>query len=150
MTNSPGLVDVSASGSERRKWAEQAMEELNPEGLFMDGMDEAIIGIGCQYSKNATVIYDEDLILRVLTEVEGLSFEDAWDHYSFNIAGAWVGENTPIIMVGLPNVEQWSMGGSLGLGVIEKGVVADYGEFKLEGAAGGAAEDTPEESNESY
>lgn len=87
-----------------RKIVESALEELNPEALFMDGLDSAIVGWGCQYSKNAVVVYNEDDIIEHLTEVEGLPFEEAWEHYSFNIAGAWVGENTPII---IRNVNDW-------------------------------------------
>ena len=88
----------------RRKITEQALEELNPDALFMDGLDSAIVGWGCQYSKNAVVVYEEDDILWHLMENEGMTYEEAWEHYSFNIAGAWVGENTPII---IKNVNNW-------------------------------------------
>ena len=87
-----------------RKITEQALEELNPDALFMDGLDSAIVGWGCQYSKNAVGVYEEDDILWHLMEVEGLTYEEAWEHYSFNIAGAWVGENTPIITVGMDDL----------------------------------------------
>ncbi len=88
----------------RRKVTEQALEELNPDALFMDGLDSAIVGWGCQYSKNTVVVYEEDDILWHLMENEGMTYEEAWEHYSFNIAGAWVGENTPII---IKNVNNW-------------------------------------------
>ena len=83
-----------------RELVEQACEETNPEALFLDGLDSAIIGIGNQYSKAPVVIYDEDKIIDALIE-QGMEVEEAWEYYSFNIAGAWVGENTPIIMTGL-------------------------------------------------
>ena len=86
---------------EKRLLVEESLTELNPDALFMDGLDDAIVGIGCQYSKNAVVVYSEPAIIEHLISVEGLSYEDAWEHYSFNIAGAWVGENTPIIMKGV-------------------------------------------------
>ena len=81
-----------------RQTVEDALQDLNPDALFMDGLDSAIIGWGCQYTKNPVVVYDEDKIIDHLTGVEGLSHEEAWGYYGFNIAGAWVGENTPIIM----------------------------------------------------
>ena len=77
------------------------MEELNPEALFMDGLDEAIVGIGCQYSKTPVVVYDEGRIIFSLLSESEMTYEEAWEYYSFNIAGAWVGDNTPIILVGM-------------------------------------------------
>ena len=100
MENEP----VPENNPNARKITEQALEELNPDALFMDGLDSAIVGWGCQYSKNAVVVYEEDDILWHLMENEGLTWEEAWEHYSFNIAGAWVGENTPII---IKNVNNW-------------------------------------------
>jgi|ETNmetMinimDraft_9_1059917.scaffolds.fasta_scaffold22944_3 hypothetical protein len=96
--------DPAKATSRARNITESALEELNPEALFMDGLDSAIVGWGCQYSKNTVVVYNEDDIIEHLTETEGLSYEEAWEHYSYNIAGAWVGENTPII---IRNVNDW-------------------------------------------
>ena len=70
----------------------------------MDGLDDAILGIGNQYSKPPVVVYDETLIIDSLTG-QGMSYEEAWEYYGFNIAGAWVGENTPIIVAGLDSLE---------------------------------------------
>lgn len=102
------LVSESSavSGSERREAAERGLEELNPEALFMDGLDSAIVGIGCQYSKNTVVVYNEDLIISVLISEMEMEYEEAWEYYSFNIAGAWVGDSTPIIMVGLDELQE--------------------------------------------
>ena len=104
MTNLIGLPSSAVSGSERRKAVEQALEELNPEALFMDGLDEAIVGIGCQYSKDPVVIYEEGRIIFSLISEQEMDYEEAWEHYSFNIAGAWVGEHTPIIMAGMDDL----------------------------------------------
>jgi hypothetical protein len=101
MTNLIGLPSSAVSGSERREVVERGLEELNPEALYMDGLDDAIVGIGNQYSKPPVVIYDEGRIIFSLISESEMDFEEAWEHYSFNIAGAWVGENTPIIMVGM-------------------------------------------------
>jgi len=98
------IMESEPHPQRRRKITEQALEELNPDALFMDGLDSAIVGWGCQYSKNAVVVYEEDDILWHLMENEGMTYEEAWEHYSFNIAGAWVGENTPII---IKNVNNW-------------------------------------------
>mgnify|MGYP007063401584 CR=1 FL=1 len=87
-----------------RELAERGLEELNPDALFMDGLDDSIIGIGNQYSKPPVVIYDEALIIENLIN-QGMDMEEAWDYYSFNVAGAWVGDNTPIIVAGLETLQ---------------------------------------------
>ncbi len=90
----------------RRDIVERGIQEPNPEALFMDGLDDAIIGIGNQYSHPPVVVYDEGRIIACLTIDQGFSYEEAWEWYGFNIAGAWVGENTPIIVVGLDALEE--------------------------------------------
>jgi len=74
----------------------QQLVELNPEAVTMDGFDEAIIGFGCQYSKNVVAVYSEEKIIEQLAEE--MSYEDAVEYYGFNIACAWMGPNTPIIV----------------------------------------------------
>ena len=70
---------------------------LNPDALKFDGFNDCIIGVGNQFSKSPVLIYDEMLIFDQLVE-SGLEPDEAWEHMSHNIAGAWVGEGTPIIM----------------------------------------------------
>ncbi len=108
---SHGLRLVTDEGSpaptvDRRKVVETALEELNPEALFMDGLDDAIVGIGCQYSKTPVVVYSEERIIDSLMFVEGMTYEEAWEWYSFNIACAYVGEYTPIIIQSVTELER--------------------------------------------
>jgi len=92
------------SGSERRAVTEDALADLNPEAIWYDGLEDAIVGIGCQYSKNAVVVYEEGRIIFTLMSEQEMEFEEAWEYYSFNIQGMWVGDNTPIIMVGMDDL----------------------------------------------
>lgn len=64
--------------------------------LLLEGMDEAIIGIGRRCGQPSLAIYDQSKILGILERT--MSPEDALDYYGFNIAGAWMGEGTPIIL----------------------------------------------------
>ena len=80
------------------------MEELNPEAIWYDGLEDAIVGIGCKYSNSPVVVYDEGLIIFTLMAEQEMEFEEAWEYYSFNIQGMWVGDNTPIIMVGMDDL----------------------------------------------
>lgn len=60
--------------------------------IFADGFDDAIIGI-CEVTNR--IIYSKQRIIEILME-EGMEYEDALDHFGFNIAGGYVGEMTPI------------------------------------------------------
>lgn len=59
--------------------------------LIADGLDEAIIGV--DYDK-FVIIYSVKKVIEVLCR--DMNEEDAWEHFSFNIQGAYVGEKTPI------------------------------------------------------
>ena len=72
----------------------QNIIEYYPDETFMfaDGFDDAIIGI-CE--RTNCVIYSIKKVLEILVE-EGMEYEDALDHFGFNIAGSYMGEMTPI------------------------------------------------------
>ena len=64
----------------------------NPEMLFADGYDDALIG----YTDGGVAVYSiEDIIMIMINEEEMIE-EDAWDHFYYNVSGAYVGEYTPI------------------------------------------------------
>jgi hypothetical protein len=69
----------------------------DPMLLFMDGFDDCIIGI-CNEFGPARLIYDSEAVLNALQTRNNMSREEATEYYSFNIVGAYVGEQTPILM----------------------------------------------------
>jgi hypothetical protein len=62
------------------------------EFLKADGLDDAVIGFD---ERSERLIYSVSKIMEILM-ADGMSDEDALDHYYYNIAGAYVGEKTPI------------------------------------------------------
>ena len=81
---------------DRNDRLEQLIEnigEYNPEALLADGHDHAIMG----YSTDGRVIYSVNMIIEGLIE-SGMTYEEAVEFFDFNIAGAYVGEYTPIFM----------------------------------------------------
>lgn len=66
------------------------------EMLVADGFDAAIIGI--TESAEPVVIYDWDTCVEILRVRDGMSEEDALEHMSFNVTGAYVGSRTPIFI----------------------------------------------------
>jgi hypothetical protein len=59
---------------------------------FCDGHDNAIIGLGRKFN-TFSVIYSTKIVLQNL--MNDMDYDDAIEYFEFNIAGAYVGENTP-------------------------------------------------------
>jgi hypothetical protein len=75
-----------------KKW----LREQYPDLLTMDGLDKAIVGVVERIGTQA-VCYSEKKIIKILMS-QGMSEEDAYDNFQFNIANTWVGEHTPFIL----------------------------------------------------
>jgi hypothetical protein len=62
------------------------------EFLQADGFDEAIIGVD-QWSMR--LIYSVSKCIAILRD-EGMTEEEALEHFHYNVSGAYVGDKTPI------------------------------------------------------
>ena len=65
--------------------------------LFADGYDEAILGIGTRNGEEI-VVYNAEKVIRILRRRDGMSLDEAEEFFDFNVAGAWVGERTPLFL----------------------------------------------------
>lgn len=72
--------------------------DIHEDVLLFTGLDEAIVGFGYHFNR-AVAIYDLAKILALLTQ-QGMSIEEAEEHFSYNIAGAWSGPGTPVVLHG--------------------------------------------------
>ena len=94
-----------------REEVEELLADSNPEALFMDGFDDAIIGIAERPNLGPIVAYDEGKMIEILAKQmepdpedlddrskEEVCLEMALDYYGFNVKSTWMGENTPIII----------------------------------------------------
>ena len=73
--------------------------------LKIDGFDSALIGLSTVWQRTEegaeridTLIYNGEVIVTILMHQSGLSEEEAMEYISYNIEGAYVGKNTPIIV----------------------------------------------------
>jgi hypothetical protein len=75
----------------------QAIAEDYPDLLVLDPeyFDEAIIGLVQRIGLDV-ICYDKDKVIELLCVKEGMTYEDAIEHFDFNIIGSWVGETTPV------------------------------------------------------
>jgi hypothetical protein len=79
---------------------DQILEDFGDEAetiLFADGFDDAILGVGNTFGGDLCAIYDIDAIIEILMK-QGMDYAEALEHFDFNIAGSYVGEQTPIFM----------------------------------------------------
>ena len=75
--------------------------------IFYDEFDAAFVGFGWQFNVGPIVIYDQDKVLEILVangdEDSESPYEDAMDHFGFNVQGQYVGERTPIFLTDVGN-----------------------------------------------
>ena len=76
--------------------------ELYPDDTFViaDGFDDAIIGVD---DNNLKIVYDIDEVINILIR-DGMEVDEAIEYYEYNIAGAYVGENTPSFIRVIPEL----------------------------------------------
>jgi hypothetical protein len=76
--------------------------ELLPEdALIADGFDRCIIGV----DSKGRAVYDQEKMIEVLIDRDGMTPEDAHEFFDFNIACADMGDMTPVyITLFRPNV----------------------------------------------
>ena len=74
----------------------QQILELYPDDTFVivDGFDDAIIGVD---DNNLKIVYDIDEVINILMREE-MTVDEAIEYYEYNIAGSYVGENTPLFI----------------------------------------------------
>jgi hypothetical protein len=65
--------------------------------LTADGFDDALLGIGYQFTL-ALVVYDRAKCIAILMERDGMSRDDAVEFFEVNVQGSYVGEQTPVFL----------------------------------------------------
>ena len=67
-----------------------------------DGFDDAIIGPAFIWVKQTAhvevLVYNAEVIRNILMARDGMTFEDAREFIEYNIEGAYVGPDTPILV----------------------------------------------------
>jgi hypothetical protein len=92
---------MSDEPSEIRKRINEQLESMGENALLMDGFDEALIGFSQRINEPLLAVYSWEKMMSVCMERDGMSDEEADEYISYNCIGAWVGEQTPIIVMPL-------------------------------------------------
>lgn len=79
------------------------MAQNEPEGLVLaDGLEAAFLGLMMRFNVlDPIACYDYDLVIQSFIE-DGMTEEEAIEHFEYNVIGAWVGERTPCYLRRMP------------------------------------------------
>ena len=88
------IAEIRADRKRHIETLKESIEANNPNALLADGLDDALAG----YDTQGRAIYLVNEILGILETRDGMTEEEAVEFFEFNIAGAYVGEYTPIYM----------------------------------------------------
>jgi hypothetical protein len=79
--------------SKTKKMIDKIIEQYDEEDfLKADGFDKAIIGVD---ENTMRLIYSVLKCIEILME-HGMSEEEAFEYFTFNVSGSYVGDKTPI------------------------------------------------------
>jgi len=82
--------------TERRQLCLDMVDE-SVDLMFADGHDDAILGI-VERDGIPLVVYDTAKIIKLLRTRDRLSYDEAEEFFEYNIAGAFMGEQTPLFL----------------------------------------------------
>jgi hypothetical protein len=75
--------------------------------ITWDRLNDAIIGTGGRCGMEEVFVYSYDKILDILMTEDEMTEREAIDYIEYNIAGAYVGELTPILVRSLDELEKF-------------------------------------------
>jgi hypothetical protein len=96
----PGRKEIAklleADGKDNRKRLLELLDDCGEETITADGLDAAIIGVteGCDIK----VVYDHAKCVEIFQILQEMTEEEAIEWMSYNVTGAYVGEQTPIFI----------------------------------------------------
>jgi hypothetical protein len=77
---------------------EELFEWMDEQVLLFDGMDEALIGWARPMNSPTLAVYDYNLMVEEMMRRDGCTMDEAVEFVDFNVVGAYMGPETPIVM----------------------------------------------------
>lgn len=82
------------------KWVEEEAESFSEEVMLLTGWEHAIIGLLRDQDSELHVVYDMTVILNDL--MKDMSYEEAFEYFSYNIEGLVPNDGGPLFVVRPP------------------------------------------------
>ena len=81
---------------------DERLEAAGEEALGADGYDDCVIGLAYQHTRPLIVYSKKKVITQLMKDLDSEmgqdSYQEAMDYFDFNIAGAYMGDSTPLFM----------------------------------------------------
>ena len=77
------------------------LENYDQTTMLMDGFDEALIGFSQRINQPLLAVYSWEKMVDVCVNRDRMSTEEAEEYINYNCIGAWIGDQTPIIVMPL-------------------------------------------------
>jgi len=77
------------------------LENYDQTAMLMDGFDEALIGFSQRINEPLLAVYSWEKMVDVCVNRDRMSTEEAEEYINYNCIGAWIGDQTPIIVMPL-------------------------------------------------
>jgi len=75
------------------------LEDLPEDVVLLSGLDDAIVGITEEFGGISRILYSRDKIIEILQDRDGMTEDEAFEFYDFNILGLHVSECNPIFLI---------------------------------------------------
>lgn len=72
------------------------MQDHNPDALVADDFADAFVGVSYRCGKDSLAVYSVPRCIDILMKRDSMTYEEAAEFFEFNVAGAWLGDGTPI------------------------------------------------------
>jgi hypothetical protein len=83
---------------------EKISNYLNENGesvILMDGFDEALIGFSQRINEPLLAVYSWEKMIDLCIKRDKMEYEEAVDYVQYNCISAWIGDETPVIVMPL-------------------------------------------------
>ena len=65
--------------------------------VLYNQLDEAFVGVVERFGMESIALYDYDKCIEIYMD-DGGTYEDAVEHFGFNVIGTWAGDRTPVFL----------------------------------------------------
>lgn len=69
---------------------------MNEEAVYPTDLKDAIIGYVERIGLSPCILLDREKCVDIFIERDGMTYEEAIEHFEFNVIGSYVGESTPM------------------------------------------------------
>lgn len=74
------------------------LDNLDDEVVILDGFDDCVVGTTTNLARKEVLVYSVTRIVSKLIDTDDMSFDEALEHFYFNIEGAYLGVYSPVFM----------------------------------------------------